>query len=311
VLDERADRHAVGRRSIFGAAFAMIALLLVVASVRPASASPATGVQTLPVLTGTPPAKAVAWPQSDFDEMVADCRNPKSKDKPDFGVRYCEVRTVDVSALTGSIDFRGGYLDGAIFTTKGSPRAPSARALIRANALTPDDARKLASQVKTVLKNGVLESEGPGGSHSNFWSVLYEVTLPVGRTVTGRTELSQISLTDFEGTADVSSVNGPVEVFGASGDIRGSTENGPIIVGLAGTRWSGAGLDLRSKNGPISLRIPEGYSAHLVTGTNNGPLDLRYPMMVTRMRGKGIDADIGSGGPTVRVTTVNGPADIR
>jgi len=311
VLDERADRHAVGRRSIVAAALGMIALLLVVASVRPASASPATGVQTFPQLKGTPTTKSVAWPQSDFDEMVADCRNPRSKDKPDFGVRYCEVRNVDLSGLTGAIDFRGGYLDGAIFTTKGSPRAPSARALIRANGLTPDDARKLASQVKTVLRNGVLESEGPGSSRSNMWSVLYEVTLPVGRTVTARTELSQISLTDFEGTADVSSVNGPVEVFGASGDIRGSTQNGPIIVGLDGTKWNGAGLDLRSQNGPISLRIPEGYSAHLVTGTNNGPLDLRYPLMVKRMNGKGIDSEIGGGGPTVRVTTVNGPADIR
>jgi beta-lactamase regulating signal transducer with metallopeptidase domain len=317
VLDERADRHAVGRRSIFGAALGMIALLLVVASVRPVSASAATrgqaatAVPTLPPSHGIASAKAVAWPQSDFDEMVADCKNKKSKGKPDLGVRYCEVRTVDLSALTGAIDFRGDYLDGAIFTTKGSPRAPSARALIRADALTPEDARKLAAQVKTVLKDGVLESAGPGGNRSNLWSVLYEVTLPVGRSVTARTELSQISLTDFDGSADVESVNGPVEVFGASGDIRGRTQNGPIIVGLAGNQWSGAGLDLRSQNGPISLRIPDGYSAHLVTGTNNGPLDLRYPLMVKRMSGKGIDADIGSGGPTVRVTTVNGPVDIR
>lgn len=317
VLDERADRHVVGRKSIFGAALGMIALLLVVASVRPASASAATGVQTPPLLkgttsgNGTPSTKAVPWPQSDFDDMVADCKNRKSKDKPDLGVRYCEVRTVDVSALTGAIDFRGGYIDGAIFTTKGSPRAPSARALIRADALTLEDARKLAAQVRTVLKDGVLASEGPGGNRSNLWSVLYEVTLPVGRSVSARTELSQISLTDFEGTADVESVNGPVEVFGASGDIRGRTQNGPIIVGLAGTKWDGAGLDLRSQNGPIYLTIPEGYSAHLVTGTNNGPMDLRYPLMLKRMNGKAIDADIGGGGTTVRVTTVNGPADIR
>jgi len=323
VLDERADRHAVGRKSIFGAALGMIALLLVVASVRPASASAATGVQALPQLKGSPsaqaspsakgtlPAKVVVWPQSDFDDMVADCRNPRSKGKPDFRVRYCEVRTVDVSGLTSAIDFRGRYLDGAIFTTKGSPRAPSARALIRADAPTLEDARKLAAQVRTVLKDGVLESDGPGGGRSNFWSVLYEVTLPVGRSVTARTVQSPISLTDFEGTADVESVNGPIEVFGAAGDIRGRTQNGPIIAGLDGTKWNGAGLDLRSQNGPISLRIPDGYSAHLVTGTNNGPMDLRYPLMLKRINGKAIDADIGGGGTTVRVTTVNGPADIR
>jgi len=29
------------------------------------------------------------------------------------------------------------------------------------------------------------------------------------------------------------------------------------------------------------------------------------------MNSKQIDADIGGGGPTVRVTTLNGPADIR
>lgn len=311
VLDERANRHAVGRRTSAGTAVAMIALLLVVASVRPATASPATANSTLQKLDGKSSAKADTWSQSDFDEMVLDCKRENSKNKPKIGVRYCEVRSVDLSALTGQIDFRGGYLDGAIFTTKGSPRTPTARALIRAEAITPEDARKLASQVRTVLKDGVLQSEGPGGGRSNFWSVLYEVTLPVGRSVTGRTELGQISLTDFEGTADVSSVNGPVEAFGSAGDIKGRTENGPIIVGLGGSRWDGAGLDLRSQNGPIDLSIPGGYSAHLITGTINGPMDLRYPLMLKRMRGKGIEADIGAGGPTVRVTTVNGPADIR
>ena len=305
VLDERTDRHAVGRRSIFGVAAAMVVLLLVVASVRPATASPV--LQQVTASSG----KVDTWEASDFDDMVADCKSERPKNKPRIGVRYCEVRTVDLSALSGAIDFRGGYLDGVIFTTKGSPRAASARALIRAEAVTPDDARKLASQVRTVLKDGVLQSEGPGSGSSNFWSVLYEVTLPVGRSVTAQTENGQISLADFAGTADVSAVNGPIEAFGAAGDIRGHTANGPLIVGLGGNRWEGAGLDFRTANGPIFLSIPENYSAHLITGTVNGPMDLRHPLMVTRMKGKRIETDIGGGGTTVRVTTENGPADIR
>jgi beta-lactamase regulating signal transducer with metallopeptidase domain len=306
VLDEHADRHGVGRKSIAGVAAAMVALLLVVGSVRPATASPALH-QTITTSSG----KVDTWQYSDFDEMVADCKREKPKDKPRIGVRYCEVRTVDLSALSGAIDFRGGYVDGVIFTTKGSPRTPGARALIRAEAVTPEDARKLASQVRTVLKDGVLQSEGPGSGHSQLWSVLYEVTLPVGRSVTARTENGQISLADFTGNADVEAENGPVEAFGAAGDIKGRTENGPLIVGLGGSRWEGAGLDLRSQNGPIYLSIPDGYSAHLITGTVNGPMDLRRPLMVTRMRGKAIETDLGSGGTTVRVSTINGPADIR
>ena len=40
-------------------------------------------------------------------------------------------------------------------------------------------------------------------------------------------------------------------------------------------------------------------------------MDLRYPLMVNRMNNKQIDADLGAGGTTFRVITINGPADIR
>ena len=59
------------------------------------------------------------------------------------------------------------------------------------------------------------------------------------------------------------------------------------------------------------LTIPPTYSAHLIAGTRNGPIDYAYPMFVARMTGKMLDADIGAGGATVRVTTMNGVADIR
>src|SRR5205823_7096440 len=127
-----------------------------------------------------------------------------------------EVRTVDVSALTGAVEFRGGYVDGVIFTNKGSPSVARARALVRAEAITPEDARKLASQVTTSVHDGILESEGPG-NRSALWSVLYEVTLPAGRSVVATTENGPITISDFVGTTDVSAVNGPLEVFAAAG----------------------------------------------------------------------------------------------
>jgi len=105
--------------------------------------------------------------------------------------------------------------------------------------------------------------------------------------------------------------HGPLEVFGSAGDIKGRTENGPMYVGLGGDHWDGEGLDLRSRNGPIYVKIPAGYSGHLITGTTNGPMQLTYPLMVNRMDHKQIDANLGAGGTTVRVTTINGPADIR
>lgn len=302
VLNERTDRRAINRRSIATLAVAMMVLLLGVASVRPATAA-----QKGSGFTGHSVTNAATWEQSDFDELVADCRRPRAEVR----VQYCEVRTIDLSSVTGTVSFQGGYIDGIIFTSRGSPRAMTARALVHAEAATEADARALASKVSTSVKEGVLRSEGPGGGRSNYWSVVYEVTAPPGRSVRARTELGQIGLRGFQGDADIGSVNGPLQVFGAAGDIKGTTENGPIFVGLGGARWEGAGLDLQSQNGAIYVSIPAGYSGHLVTGTTNGPLELSYPLLVKRMTSKRIDADIGSGGPTVRVTTLNGPADIR
>jgi len=127
VLDERADRHAIGRRGTTAIAAGMISLVLLVASVRPATANSPVVRPTHSQPKSVSSVKANTWGQSDFDDMVADCRRERSKDKPRIGVRYCEVRIVDVSALTGPVDFRGGYLDGVIFTSKGSPRTPRSR----------------------------------------------------------------------------------------------------------------------------------------------------------------------------------------
>src|SRR5207248_1344343 len=85
-------------------------LWLAVASVRPAAAGPA-----LPQVAGAPQetagvhVRAQRQDYSDFDELVADCR----RKKPKLGVRYCEVRTVDLSGATGQMEFDGGRLGGA------------------------------------------------------------------------------------------------------------------------------------------------------------------------------------------------------
>jgi hypothetical protein len=65
-------------------------------------------------------------------------------------------------------------------------------------------------------------------------------------------------------------------------------------------------------NGPISLRIPENYSAMLETGTVHGPMSIGVPMTVT-INGRitrRVATQLGSGGPSIRVVTTNGPASV-
>jgi len=303
VLDERGPPAVrVGRRrvAVFGVTAA--SLLFLTASVRPTLATPigaAVQAQLAP--------EASTWGQSGFDELVDYCK----RNRPKFGGHHCEVRNVDLASLSTPVRFEGRYTDGVIFRSQAPGRSPAARVLVRTEAESDGAARALAALVATTVVDGGLESRGPSGRPATSWWTMYEVVLPRGAAVQARSELGQIQLRDFTGTAQIASVSGPLQVLSAAGDISGSSDNGPVYVGLGGDRWVGRGLDLQAQNGPVYVSIPARYSAHLDVGTTNGPLDLTYPVHVRRMNSKRIRAEIGEGGPTIRVTTVNGSANIR
>jgi DUF4097 and DUF4098 domain-containing protein YvlB len=107
--------------------------------------------------------------------------------------------------------------------------------------------------------------------------------------------------------------NGPVSLDHVGGDVRARTTNGPLEIELGGDRWEGAGLDAETTNGPVSLAIPERYSARLEFGTVNGPMTVAFPLTVTieGRVGKRIATTLGAGGALVRIVTTNGPVDIR
>ena len=86
---------------------------------------------------------------------------------------------------------------------------------------------------------------------------------------------------------------------------------------LAGRRWSGEGLDAETVNGPVTLRMPRGYAAHLESGTVHGPARAaeQHPPRAARGPrrwgpGGRISTDVNGGGPTIRVVTTNGPVSI-
>jgi DUF4097 and DUF4098 domain-containing protein YvlB len=81
-------------------------------------------------------------------------------------------------------------------------------------------------------------------------------------------------------------------------------------VELAGDSWSGAGMDVETTNGGITLLIPEDYSAEIETRTTNGGIDLGFPVTVQGRIGRELRATLGDGGPTIRAITTNGGVHI-
>jgi len=84
-----------------------------------------------------------------------------------------------------------------------------------------------------------------------------------------------------------------------------------VRVTLDGERWRGAGLDVRTQNGGVTVEVPQRYNAELETGTVNGRVDLDFPVTVSGRLGRSLTTKLGTGGPPIRVTTQNGGVALR
>ena len=87
-------------------------------------------------------------------------------------------------------------------------------------------------------------------------------------------------------------------------------ENRLLRVELTGRTWEGDGVELRTTNGGVQIRVPDDYSAELETGTVNGGLDLEFPITVQGRLRRTLRTTLGEGGPLIRVMTTNGGVSI-
>ncbi len=94
--------------------------------------------------------------------------------------------------------------------------------------------------------------------------------MPAKANVTARTANGGISMSNVSGTLGFDAVNGGVTLSRVSGDVKGKTVNGGVNVELDGEHWEGAGLDARTTNGGVSVKVPDGYSCQLAVTTVNG-----------------------------------------
>jgi DUF4097 and DUF4098 domain-containing protein YvlB len=123
-----------------------------------------------------------------------------------------------------------------------------------------------------------------------------------------------ISLHNFSGDAEITALNGPISMEGSSGNVHIRTENGPIDVNLNGTTWNGSGLSADAKNGPVTLRVPEGFqSSFVVESTNYAPMSCRASICENTRKTWDDEhrrIEYGSSPAIVHLSTVNGPVSV-
>ena len=221
--------------------------------------------------------------------------------------RHCEVREATWRA-TGLVK-ADARPNGGI-QVKGWDR-DEVRARVRVNATgaTVEEARALAAQVRVETDGGVRVTGPETRSRERQWWASIRLDVPRDAELDLQADNGGIHFEGFSGRATFSTVNGGIHLEGTGGDLRGTTRNGGLHVKLVGSEWEGEGLDLTTTNGGVHLAIPADYNARLETATVHGGVHSDLPATSGRRRGHSggrIEAELGRGGPLLRLMTTNG-----
>jgi hypothetical protein len=265
----------------------------------------------------------------DHDKPVLTCEDVKmtfSKEKRGDLVTIRRDRTVPVKIGPSSLRVIAARQGGVRVQAAAGPEA-TATVCMAAGADNAGEANALLDELEIVHANGELTVKGPERSDWAAYvllSVPKEVALDleaengslamygVSGTFTLRTTNGPITIAEVSGKMDVEAVNGPIHYKGHAGDVRLAAQNGPVGVKLDAATWSGRGLDASTQNGPISLTAP----ADLATGVEV-EASPHSPFHWTSSGENGARWDgertvhLGDGPVLVRLSTVNGPVNIK
>jgi hypothetical protein len=235
---------------------------------------------------------------------VSPCQDSSRSDRPS----HCEIREFQVP-LSGSSLVVDASPNGGISVQGWDRNEIQVRAKVQAQAPTQQEADALAADVRVVADGGRIRSDGRRVNEGG-WSVSFEVMVPATYGLDLTTVNGGVSVKDVHSQIAFQTTNGGVTLTNVNGDVRGRTNNGGVKVQLSGDAWQGQGLDVQTHNGGVELAVPEAFSAHLEMGTTNGGLRCEFPLTVQGDLGKHVSADIGHGGPSVALRTVNGGVSI-
>ena len=228
------------------------------------------------------------------------CRDGGDRDRGYF----CEVREVSMDARA-TVEVNASP-NGGIAVTGWDQSNMRVRVRVTARADTDADAKEIVQAVAFQYDGGAIRATGPKNNRDESWSASYRLSVPRRSGLRLQTVNGGLAVEGVTGDLSLQTTNGGIDLAAVGGNVRARTTNGGMAFDLDGGTWNGAGLDAQTTNGGITLRVPDGYSAHLAVGTVNGGLDFDFPVTVQGRLGKNIEVDIGNGGAPIRLKTTNG-----
>jgi len=249
---------------------------------------------------------ALAQVRNSSDKQMT-CENGNSGDDR---ARHCDIREQTVPSV-GTLQVDSGQNGGV--TIKGAARADVlVRARVEAAGDNQSAADSMARQVTIDSSGGQVRATGPEAADNSWWSVSFEVFVPLNSDLTVKAHNGGITISDVRGTIKFNTTNGGVHLKRVGGDVSGETVNGGLQVDLAGTIFDGRQMDVSTHNGGVTLTMPEFFSAHVQAETHSGSIQSDFPVTVQgNVRPRQLDFNVGGGGPLIHIATENGGVRLR
>jgi DUF4097 and DUF4098 domain-containing protein YvlB len=152
-----------------------------------------------------------------------------------------------------------------------------------------------------------------GERRERIASVEYTLSVPRGARLEGVSVVNgPLHVEGLSGAVNASSVNGHVTARALSGPVKLSAVNGAVDVTLDRLAEN-ASYNLSVVKGSLSVTIPSDANAHLRASTVQGTIanDFNLPVRVGEYVGRDLEGRLGTGGASVRLSSVQGAINIR
>lgn len=149
------------------------------------------------------------------------------------------------------------------------------------------------------------------GVRNNDVSVAFVVRVPAGVKVGVSTVNGRVDVSGATAQVEASTVNGAIDVTTTGGPVNATTVNGSVRATMGKFALT-QDLTFTTVNGSVMAEFTGDIDADVELSTVNGRFRTDYPVTVSgRLDPRSLRATIGKGGPSVKMTTVNGSVELR
>lgn len=147
--------------------------------------------------------------------------------------------------------------------------------------------------------------------NDNDVDVQFTVAVPAGIKVLASTVNGDVDVSGATRDVDASTVNGHVDAVSDGGPVDAKSVNGSVDAEMHHIGDAGR-LEYHSVNGSVHVTLPADIKADIELSTVNGSVRSDFPISVTgSLEPRHLQGTIGGGGVPVRIDTVNGSIELR